>query len=260
MGFSFVVSFIDDEELERLTTVGASVGVFVQGLEPLISFGDIDVASVMGGIAEGMSGLFDVLGGGLFSDAPIEELSLVSTAMKDLFGSIGSVDLSGMSGVFESLTFIASDEFVTGIDAATSAIWELVGALGVLSLLSGLMSIFGGGEDKPVPPAQQTIPQPSVGHDLLNQQQAPLSEIPPEEMLSPEEMGEFGGLSLETLGVEAANVVINMPAPVPGESVELGGGLEAKLDEMINLMRSGGIAVNLDGKKVNRELATAIEG
>jgi hypothetical protein len=51
-----------------------------------------------------------------------------------------------------------------------------------------------------------------------------------------------------------------MPAPVPGEPKELGGGnLEAKLDELINLMRSGGIAVNLDGKKVNRELATAIE-
>jgi hypothetical protein len=73
-------------------------------------------------------------------------------------------------------------------------------------------------------------------------------------------MDEFGGLSLETLGVEAANVIINMPAPVPGETVELGGGLESKLDELIGLMKSGGIAVNLDGKKVNRELATAIEG
>ena len=142
--------------------------------------------------------------------------------------------------------------------AATNAIWEFIGALSIMSVLSGiagLASIFGN-EETPQQ-AQQTIPQPSVGASTTP---SPESMIPQEELLSPEEMGEFGGLSLETLGVEAANVVINMPAPVPGEPVELGGGLESKLDELISLMRSGGIAVNLDGKKVNRELATAIEG
>jgi hypothetical protein len=34
-------------------------------------------------------------------------------------------------------------------------------------------------------------------------------------------------------------------------------GVEAKLDELINLMKSGGIAVNMDGKKVSTQLAKA---
>ena len=50
LGFSFVISFMDDDALEKLITVG--------------------------------------------------------TSMKDLFGSIGSVDLSGMATAFESLTLL----------------------------------------------------------------------------------------------------------------------------------------------------------
>jgi hypothetical protein len=74
LGFSFVISFMDDEDLEKLITVG--------------------------------------------------------TSMKDLFGSIGSVDLSGLTTAFESLTFIASDEFVTGMSAATYALPNRIGGSG----------------------------------------------------------------------------------------------------------------------------------
>jgi hypothetical protein len=245
---------------EAMSGIGEGADGFARFIESITSLQGLDLTSVAASLADvGWSILGFSFVISFMDDEDLEKLISVGTSMQDLFGSIGSVDLSGISDVFDSLTFIASDEFVTGMSAATDAIWEFIGALSVMSLLSGLAglaSIFGGGE-KGQQEAQQTVPQPSVGAAATP---SPESMIPPEEMLSPDEMGEFGGLSLESLGVEAANVVINMPAPVPGEPKELGGGnLEAKLDELINLMRSGGIAVNLDGKKVNRELATAIE-
>lgn len=76
--------------------------------------------------------------------------------------------------------------------------------------------------------------------------------------VSSEEMAS-GGAGTSSLSMpDVVQQVASVPPPAPMQKTSSDDkGVEAKLDELINLMKSGGIAVNMDGKKVSTQLAKA---
>jgi len=76
--------------------------------------------------------------------------------------------------------------------------------------------------------------------------------------VSSEEMAS-GGAGTPSLSMpDVVQQVASVPPPAPMQKTSSDDkGVEAKLDELINLMKSGGIAVNMDGKKVSTQLAKA---
>jgi hypothetical protein len=68
-----------------------------------------------------------------------------------------------------------------------------------------------------------------------------------------------GGPGGATPMPEVVQQVASVPAAAPMAGGESGGsaGVESRLDELIGLLKSGKLGVNLDGKKVEKQLAKA---
>jgi len=85
--------------------------------------------------------------------------------------------------------------------------------------------------------------------------------IPKEEQVSTDEFSDFTLPTLDMSQPADTTPIIIESTPIASVSSPSGGSgnVEAKLDTLIALMKSGGIAVNLDGKKVSKTLAQSIE-
>jgi hypothetical protein len=160
----------------------------------------------------------------------------------DMFKQLGGIDVSvalPLSTTLEGIRSIASPEFVDGLTRATNAIHDFTLAMQGLSDIGGLSAI-------------------EVATNM--------GGIPEEEQLSSSEFssGEFADFPLPTLDMptytDTSPIIIETSTSVTAQPTSGNTGkVEQKLDELISLMKSGGISVNLDGKKVSKTLAHSLE-
>ena len=176
-------------------------------------------------MVDGLGGILEVMDD--LDTSTIAKFTKISEAMA-LMSSAGT-DISPMLNGLQS---IASDEFSSGLDRATTAIHDFAQALLELGSTKTSMAELGITETKGIP-KEEMVPE-----NELEQLNMPTLDMP---------------LENSPIIIEAAPIAQSGGATTDMSTVE------GKLDQLISLMKSGGIAVNLDGKKVNKGLAAAIE-
>jgi hypothetical protein len=165
--------------------------------------------------------------------------------MADGMGSIADAaqrmqpGMEGLVSVFSGLQTMASDTFAEGMDSATAAIYRFVDAL--TSIPDDKIEVVGQfastGTETPVE-AQGSGP----------------AGMPVEEMGGTAPLGETPELAA-TIGAPPTG-----PAAGGGADIDVSGLAQgSQLAQLITLMKSGGIAVYLDSKKVSKQLAAASE-
>ena len=139
---------------------------------------------------------------------------------------------------------------IIGLNALTSAMYDLC----------KVMELIG---EKDISILQQTTQPGAVTSDLAS------ATVPVDTTVLAEGSNAEGAPSAEQMAQGGVDVpatamaeVVQQVASVPsvvtsGGGAESTGGVEAKLDELISLMKSGKIGVSMDGKKVEKTLARA---
>ena len=239
---------IDLSALPIIYEVTPAIRAMVGSMEGLGSLANVDVEDVMEGMADGLDEMMDVVED--FDNSTISKFMRLGEAMALM--SAAGMDISP---VLSGLKSLASQEFADGLARATSAIYDFAYALLSLSAAAdGEMSTPAGES----PEEGATVGQGPTG--------AVTGGIPDAESLAGgstglAQLGKFsgGGFGTGSPG-ESGPMVVETVASVSqsGGSSDMAN-VEAKLTELITLMKSGGIAVNLDGKKVHKGLASSIE-
>ena len=224
-----------EEISKRMQDMGTGVNSLMTAfpdVSVIQSLGNIDIEDVSENMAEGIDELFDEMSD---IDASDVDLKVVDKFIKitDAMNLVADVGPQ-MNLTLGGLQSIASQEFVEGMANATNAIHDFALAVQGLSEIEGLSAI-------------------EVATNMEG--------IPKEEQLSSNEFSDF---TLPTLDMsqpaDSTPIIIETTPITSTQSTQTSGGnVEAKLDTLISLMKSGGIAVNLDGKKVSKGLAQSIE-
>ncbi len=223
-----------DELSKRMKALGEGVGSIIGGFSNISSIGDVDVEDVMEGMSAGIEEIMDTM-------SDIDE-SALSKFVK-LGEALATISISGtgIDVAFNGLKSIASQEFVDGLSRATSAIYDFAYALLALNNVDDVDGIIQG---------EPTTPTSGIFDDESSTGTADFDQ------LARYSGGAFG----RSAGESNTPLVVETLASVgqSGGSTDMTN-VEAKLGELIGLMKSGGIAVNLDGRKVHKGLASSVE-
>ena len=216
----------------RMKLLGGGVSSIMSAFSNIGSIGNIDIEDVSENLAEGIEELLNSMSDISVSDldaSVIDQLVKISDAM-NLVATIGPQMNLALGG----LQSIASQEFVEGMANATNAIHDFALAVQGLSEVEGLSAI----------------------ETATN-----MDGIPKEEQVSASEFSDFTLPTLDMSQPADTTPIIIETTPVASVSSPTSGSgnVEAKLDTLISLMKSGAISVNLDGKKVSKTLAQSIE-
>ena len=199
-----------------------------------------NVDNVMSNMSTGIENIIGTLGD--IDPASLSKLEKLSDAMSEM-----SMSASGIDVAFDGIKSLASQEFVDGLSRATGAIYDFAHALLALNNVEDVdASIL-----SPEGVSTETTTQPSGVFNSDTEQNTTDFE-----QLSRYSGGAFGKGGMEG---NTPLVVETLASVSPTSGSTDMSNVEAKLSELIGLMKSGGIAVNLDGKKVHKGLASSIE-
>jgi hypothetical protein len=224
-----------EEISKRMQDMGTGINSLMTAfpdVSVIQSLGNVDIEDVSENMAEGIDELFDEMSD---IDASDVDLKVVDKFVKitDAMNLVADVGPQ-MNLTLGGLQSIASQEFVEGMANATNAIHDFALAVQGLSEIEGLSAI-------------------EVATNM--------DGIPKEEQLSSSEFSDFTlpTLDMSTPADSTPIIIETTPMTTTTTPTSGSGNVEAKLDTLISLMKSGGIAVNLDGKKVSKTLAQSIE-
>jgi hypothetical protein len=239
---------IDLSALPIIYEVTPAIRAMVGSMEGLGSLANVDVEDVMEEMAEGLDEMMHVIED--FDDATISKFMRLGEAMAMM--STAGMDISP---VLNGLKSLASQEFADGLTRATSAIYDFAYALLALNEAAG--------GDMATPSGEQPDEGSGLGQGPTG---AVTGAIPDAESLIEgstglDQLGKFsgGGFGTGSPGESGPMVVETVASVSQSGGASDMSNVEAKLTELITLMKSGGIAVNLDGKKVHKGLASSIE-
>jgi len=239
---------IDLSALPIIYEVTPAIRAMVGSMEGLGSLANVDVEDVMEEMAEGLDEMMHVIED--FDDATISKFMRLGEAMAMM--STAGMDISP---VLNGLKSLASQEFADGLTRATSAIYDFAYALLALNAAAG--------GDMATPSGEQPDEGSGLGQGPTG---AVTGAIPDAESLIEgstglDQLGKFsgGGFGTGSPGESGPMVVETVASVSQSGGASDMSNVEAKLTELITLMKSGGIAVNLDGKKVHKGLASSIE-
>jgi hypothetical protein len=233
---------VDMAAIPIIYEVAPAIKAMVGSVEGLGALSGVDVEDVMGDMADGFMLLRLVVDD--FDEETIAKFTRLGEAM-----SMMSMSGMNITPVLEGLKSIASQEFADGLARATSAIYDFAHALMAMRQAAGGETpgtpgeVDEGGGASPTGNVAEGIP---VAEQLTGGT-AELDQLA-EAGLGASAPAESGPVVVETVASVGAT----------GGSADMSS-VEAKLTELIGLMKSGGIAVNLDGKKVHKGLASSIE-
>ena len=238
----------------------------------------VDAEDILEDIADGMEDLFDEIED--IDPEAITKFTTVGVSFKYIGDGMDSIK-KGISPFKDLLTLLNDpanfEGAIIGLNALTSAMYDLC----------KVMELIG---DKDISILQQTTQPgtatgdlstaPTGGEETLSTQQSiqpgtvtsdlTATTVPVDTTVlaegsnaegapSAEQMAQGGAGAPATAMAEVVQQVASVPAVTAtgGGGSESSAGVEAKLDELIELMKSGKIGVNLDGKKVESTLAKA---
>ena len=242
-GISAMLAGIDGIDLGAIPSIyeiAPAVKALVGSMEGVADLNNVDIEDVMDGMSEGIENMMDTMGD--IEPESISKFVKLSEALSTM-----SLSGSGIDVAFDGIKSLASQDFVDGLSRATSAIYDFAYALLALSNVDevdgNIVSTEGVVGD--------TTPQTSGVFDTDSEQSTTDFD-----QLARYSGGAFG----RSAGEANTPLVVETLANVgqSGGSTDMSN-VEAKLSELIGLMKSGGIAVNLDGKKVHKGLASSIE-
>ena len=237
------------DPLEQMIRLGEHGEDLAKAADAITAVNDIKFdGSGLKSMAAGMSAMawamMDMTSGGVWSWFGPDEKSPLET-MADGMGTIADAakqmepGVTGLVNVFSGLQAMASETFADGMDAATDAIYRFVAALSTIPddkiEVVGQFASAG---------TEQTVEAQGSGP----------AGMPVEEMGGTEVLGETTELAA-TIGSPPTG-----PAAGGGADIDVSGlAKDSQLAQLITLMKSGGIAVYLDSKKVSKQLAAASE-
>nr|BAR35381.1 minor tail protein gp26 family protein [uncultured Mediterranean phage uvMED] len=212
----------------------------------------VDAEDILEDIADGMEDLFDEIED--IDPEAITKFTTVGVSFKYIGDGMDSIK-KGISPFKDLLTLLNDpanfEGAIIGLNALTSAMYDLC----------KVMELIG---EKDISILQQTTQPGAITGDLTS------TTVPVDTTVlaegsnaegapSAEQMAQGGAGAPATAMAEVVQQVASVPAVTAtgGGGSESSAGVEAKLDELIELMKSGKIGVNLDGKKVESTLAKA---
>ena len=236
LGASIMSIFSSDDPFAMYINLGENadkLDTAAKGLKNIASsmsaLSDVDAEDILEDIADGMEDLFDEI-----EDIEMEAINKF-TSIGTSFGLIGDGMKEIKKGIspFKDLITLMSDanyeETIVGINALTLALTDLcsvIQSLGESELgILGVASAEGGGEGGP------------STQDMAG--------------------GGAGAIPMTDVVQQVASVPSCTGMPTASGESASNAGVEERLDELISLMKSGKLGVNLDGKKVEKQLAKA---
>jgi hypothetical protein len=237
LGASIMSIFSSDDPFAMYINLGENadkLDTAAKGLKNIASsmsaLSDVDAEDILEDIADGMEDLFDEI-----EDIEMEAINKF-TSIGTSFGLIGDGMKEIKKGIspFKDLITLMSDPAnyeaaIVGINALTLALTDLcsvIQSLGESELgILGVASAEGGGEGGP------------STQDMAG--------------------GGAGAIPMTDVVQQVASVPAAPGMPTGSGESASNAGVEERLDELISLMKSGKLGVNLDGKKVEKQLAKA---
>lgn len=237
LGASIMSIFSSDDPFAMYINLGENadkLDTAAKGLKNIASsmsaLSDVDAEDILEDIADGMEDLFDEI-----EDIEMEAINKF-TSIGTSFGLIGDGMKEIKKGIspFKDLITLMSDPAnyeaaIVGINALTLALTDLcsvIQSLGESELgILGVASAEGGGEGGP------------STQDMAG--------------------GGAGAIPMTDVVQQVASVPAAPGMPIASGESASNAGVEERLDELISLMKSGKLGVNLDGKKVEKQLAKA---
>ena len=240
-GLALGLMFLDEDDVAILKTLGESMANIGKGVA------DMDISS----FTEALSSMVDdtfLSGIYLLGDAILylgQALSQLPTDKMELFVEMGSA--LNMSAAEPGASDIGGGATTSGTESSVALAvsppdQEAEGG----GFLSGLFSGLFGGEDKTAEASTVIQTQKAIVISEGGGTDAPQDQI---EMEATSVAG--GGEDIRQIIAE----IVKVPAQQAAGGSSDNSGVEAKLDELIGLLKSGKIGVNMDGKKVESQLA-----
>ena len=211
----------------------------------LMKFGDAMRAMTSDDSGGGIGGFFSRLFGRKEKkkESPLDKLMTSLSAFADVTKAMGP-GAETMASILTGLGTIASESFVTGMAKATDSIYAFVAALSTIP--DHKAEVFAEVATAAISGSEaRAVEQTNLGG----------AGVPIEEMSGLGE-GQVGTAAVTETLATVSTPITNTAGG--GSSTDMST-TEANLAELIGLMKSGGIAVYLDSKKVSKGLAEAAE-
>ncbi len=230
-------------KLSEVQFDGSGISSLAAGL---MKFGDAMRAMTSDDSGGGVGGFFSRLFGRKEKkkESPLDKLMTSLSAFADVTKAMGP-GAETMASILTGLGTIASESFVTGMAKATDSIYAFVAALSTIP--DHKAEVFAEVATAAISGSEaRAVEQTNLGG----------AGVPIEEMSGLGE-GQVGTAAVtETLATVSTHPNAAGAGGTPATDMST---TEANLAELIGLMKSGGIAVYLDSKKVSKALAAAAE-